>query len=63
MGADGAAGLLSMLRRGGRTIVQDEASSAVYGMAKAAQSMGAAEQVLHLDRIPEAILAAIGALV
>jgi two-component system chemotaxis response regulator CheB len=63
MGADGAAGMLSMLRRGGRTIVQDEASSAVYGMARAAQSMGAAEQVLHLDRIPEAILAAIGALV
>ncbi len=61
MGADGAAGLLAMLRSGGRTIVQDEASSAVYGMAKAAQSMGAAEQVLHLDRIPEAIFAAIGA--
>jgi two-component system, chemotaxis family, protein-glutamate methylesterase/glutaminase len=62
MGADGAAGLLAMLRRGGRTIVQDEASSAVYGMAKAAQGMGAAEQVLNLDRIPEAIFAAIGAL-
>jgi two-component system chemotaxis response regulator CheB len=61
MGADGAAGLLALLRSGGRTIVQDEASSAVYGMAKAAQSLGAAEQVLHLDRIPEAIFAAIGA--
>jgi two-component system chemotaxis response regulator CheB len=63
MGADGAAGLLDILRGGGRTIVQDEASSAVFGMAKAAQSMGAAEQVLPLDRIPEAIFAAIGALV
>jgi two-component system, chemotaxis family, protein-glutamate methylesterase/glutaminase len=61
MGADGAAGLLAILRRGGRTMVQDEASSAVYGMAKVAQSMGAAEQVLQLDRIPGAILAAIGA--
>jgi two-component system, chemotaxis family, protein-glutamate methylesterase/glutaminase len=61
MGADGAAGLLAMLRSGGRTMVQDEASSTVYGMAKAAQSMGAAEQVLPLDRIPEAIFAAIGA--
>jgi two-component system chemotaxis response regulator CheB len=61
MGADGAAGLLAILRSGGRTMVQDEASSAVYGMAKVAQSMGAAEQVLQLDRIPEAIFAAIGA--
>ena len=32
-------------------------------MAKAAQSMGAAEQVLPLDQIPTAIFAAIGALV
>ena len=62
MGADGAAGLLAILRSGGRTMVQDEASSAVYGMAKAAQSMGAAEQVLQLDMIPDAIFAAIGAL-
>jgi two-component system, chemotaxis family, protein-glutamate methylesterase/glutaminase len=61
MGADGAQGLLAILRGGGRTIVQDEASSAVYGMAKAAQSMGAAEQVLHLELISAAILAGIGA--
>ena len=61
MGADGAAGLLAILRSGGRTMVQDEATSAVYGMAKAAQSIGAAEQVLQLDLIPDAILAAIGA--
>ena len=60
MGADGAAGLLEILRSGGRTMVQDEASSAVYGMAKAAASMGAAEQVLHLDQIPAAIFAAVG---
>lgn len=60
MGADGAMGLLTILRNGGRTIVQDEATSAVYGMAKAAQSMGAAEQVLGLDRISEAILSATG---
>jgi two-component system chemotaxis response regulator CheB len=61
MGADGAKGLLAILRGGGRTIVQDEASSAVYGMAKAAQSMGAAEQVLHLELISAAIFAGIGA--
>jgi two-component system, chemotaxis family, protein-glutamate methylesterase/glutaminase len=61
MGADGAAGLLEILRGGGRTMVQDEASSAVYGMPRAAQSLGAAEQVLPLDRISQAIFAAIGA--
>jgi two-component system chemotaxis response regulator CheB len=60
MGADGAAGLLDILRAGGRTMVQDEASSAVYGMARAAQSMGAAEQVLSLERIAPEIFAAIG---
>jgi len=61
MGADGAQGLLAILRGGGRTIVQDEASSAVFGMAKAAQSMGAAEQVLNLEAISAAIFAGIGA--
>jgi two-component system chemotaxis response regulator CheB len=61
MGADGAAGLLSILRCGGRTIVQDESSSAVFGMAKVAQSMGAAEQILHLELISAAIFTAIGA--
>jgi two-component system chemotaxis response regulator CheB len=61
MGADGARGLLAILRAGGRTIVQDESSSAVYGMARAAQSMGAAEQVLHLELISAAIFAGIGA--
>lgn len=61
MGADGAKGLLAILRGGGRTIVQNEASSAVYGMAKEAQSIGAAEQVLHLELISAAIFAAIGA--
>ena len=60
MGADGAAGLLAIRRAGGRTLVQDESSSAVYGMAKAAQSLGAAEQVLHLNGISAAILAAVG---
>ena len=60
MGADGAAGLLAILRGGGRTMVQDEASSAVYGMAKAAESLGAAEQVVRLEGISAAIMAAVG---
>jgi chemotaxis response regulator CheB len=42
MGSDGARGLLAMRRKGATTIAQDEASSLVYGMPKAAAEMGAA---------------------
>lgn len=63
MGDDGAAGLLEMRLAGARTIAQDEGSSAVYGMPQAANLLGAAEQVLPLERIPSAIIRAVGALV
>jgi two-component system response regulator WspF len=52
---DGAQGLLALRRLGWRTIAQDEASSVVWGMPKAAVEIGAAEEVLHLDRIAERI--------
>ncbi len=42
MGDDGAAGLLAVHRAGGTTIVQDEATSAIDGMPKAARDLGAA---------------------
>jgi two-component system chemotaxis response regulator CheB len=58
MGEDGAAGLLAIRQAGGTTIVQDEASSAVFGMPAAAQRLGAAGQVLPLDRIAPAIMRA-----
>ncbi len=48
MGADGAAGLLSMKNGGARTYAQDEASCVVFGMPKEAIKMGAAEKVLPL---------------
>lgn len=55
MGEDGAAGLLAMREAGARTFAQDEASSAVFGMPRAAQRMGAAEAVLGLEQLPQAV--------
>lgn len=51
MGRDGARGLKALRSRGCYTIAQDEASSAVYGMPKAAATLGAAVDILPLDRI------------
>lgn len=55
MGRDGANGLLALRQRGMPTIAQDEQSSAVWGMPKAAVALGAAQQVLALEDIAEAI--------
>ena len=52
MGRDGARGLLSMRRSGAYTLGQDEKSSVVYGMPKAAYDMGAVAKQLSLDAIP-----------
>lgn len=52
MGYDGAKGLLSMRRKGARTIGQDESSSVVYGMPKVAFNIGAVEKQVPLQQIP-----------
>jgi two-component system response regulator WspF len=52
---DGAEGLLALRRLGWRTIAQDESSSVVWGMPKAAVELGAAEEVLPLSQIASAI--------
>jgi len=49
MGADGAAGLLKLKEFDAYTLAQDEASSVVWGMPRAAIELDAAQQVLSLD--------------
>ena len=56
MGDDGAAGLLELRLRGAVTIAQDEGTSAVFGMPRAAQRLGAAAHVAPLDRIAATIV-------
>jgi two-component system chemotaxis response regulator CheB len=56
MGADGAAGLLSMREAGAYTVAQDEATSVVYGMPKVAAEIGAAVSIQALERIPAEVL-------
>jgi chemotaxis response regulator CheB len=51
MGRDGALGLKALRDQGRHTISQDEASSAVYGMPKAAARIDAAVDILPLNRI------------
>lgn len=58
MGDDGARGLRAMRDRGAETIAQDEASSVVYGMPRAAVELGGARRVLPLGAIADAIRAA-----
>ncbi|HEX7168431.1 MAG TPA: chemotaxis protein CheB [Acidimicrobiales bacterium] len=59
MGEDGAAGMLALRRRGAVTIAQDETTSVVFGMPRAAQRLGAAAHVLPLDEIAPAIVRAL----
>jgi two-component system chemotaxis response regulator CheB len=56
MGDDGARGLKEMQDAGAATLVQDEASSVVWGMPGAAVKNGAAGEVLPLSRLAAAIL-------
>jgi two-component system chemotaxis response regulator CheB len=56
MGADGAVGMQAMKEAGAKTIVQDEASSVVWGMPGAAFKLGCADYVVPLDDIAAKIL-------
>lgn len=55
MGQDGAKGLKLLREAGHHTIAQDRATSAVYGMPKAAANLGAAVEILPLNEIEPAL--------
>ena len=56
MGKDGATGLLKMKQHGAHTIAQDEKSSIVWGMPKAAIDLGAHDEITALEDIPKRII-------
>jgi len=56
MGDDGARGLREMREAGARTVAQDEASCVVFGMPKEAIRLDAAERILSLSQIPDALV-------
>ncbi|MHB8876682.1 MAG: chemotaxis protein CheB [Myxococcaceae bacterium] len=62
MGEDGARGLKALREAGGYTLAQDEATSVVYGMPRAAIERGAADEVAALGDIGPRIAALAGAL-
>ncbi len=59
MGVDGARGMLALRTLGARTLAQDESSCVVFGMPQAAIKLGAAEKVVPLHRMPQALMHAL----
>lgn len=56
MGADGAAGMLRLREAGAWTVAQDEASCVVFGMPREAIRMGAAREVMGLERMAARVI-------
>lgn len=55
LGKDGANGLLQLSSAGAKTFGQNEATSVVYGMPRAAYEIGAVQHQLPIDRMGQAI--------
>lgn len=59
MGSDGAEAMAEIKRRGGKTIAQDEASSIIFGMPKAAIEKGCVDKVVPASEVAGAIVRAV----
>ncbi|WP_432486250.1 protein-glutamate methylesterase/protein-glutamine glutaminase, partial [Kineococcus esterisolvens] len=60
MGSDGKLGCKAVAEAGGQVVVQDEATSVVWGMPGAVAREGLADEVLPLSAIPDALLRRLG---
>lgn len=56
MGCDGARGLQAIKQAGGRSLAQNEESSVIYGMPRAAVELGVVDRSVHLQTMPQAIV-------
>lgn len=56
MGDDGVIGARAIRQVQGHTLVQDEQTSAIYGMPKAVQEAGLADEILPLERIADRLI-------
>ena len=59
MGSDGCEGMKALKRKGGYVLAQNEASCVVYGMPKAVVDAGIADEVVDIDSLADAIMAAL----
>jgi len=59
MGSDGCIGVKTLKNNGGYILAQNEASCVVYGMPKAVVDAGLADQIIDLEDMPAAIIAAV----
>jgi len=59
MGVDGARGMQALRMAGARTLAEHKDSCVVYGMPQAAIKLGAADEVVPLQSMPQAILQAL----
>ena len=56
MGEDGADGMAALAKAGHQTIAQDERTSLIFGMPRAAIDRGAARRVISLEHIPAVVI-------
>ncbi len=60
MGSDGARGMQAIRQAGGVNLSEHENSCVIYGMPRAAVQLGVVDKVAMLERMPQAILDALG---
>ena len=60
MGRDGALGIKMIKDYHGKTVAQDELTSVIFGMPKAAIEMGVVDEILPVDKIAEEMVKMLG---